>query len=117
MNTINKLAPLIVILAIIILGFFVYNYFVGGDDEPEETVLSPDTTSESGGLAGDASDTSSVESRVIGEELVRLRRRLSRINISADIVTSDRFGFLRDITEPVPSVDFGRDNPFLPTGL
>lgn len=108
MQTINKLAPLIIIIAVIVVGFFVYDYFFGGPDEPTETVLSPES-------AGEGIESNVRVSQEVGADLVRLRARLNRISINADVVEDERFRRLNDITTSVPSVDFGRENPFLPT--
>lgn len=84
----------ILILIIVILGFWAYNKFFTTPDD----VLEDD-----GG-------------EIVGEDVLRLVDNLDTIKLKADVFEKQSFKSLVDITANIPPQPAGRENPFAPIG-
>ena len=89
MQTLFKNKLMIGLVLVLIVGGFIYRSFSG-------SVI---TTGDSSAL-------------VIGQDLVELSDKLSRVTLSSELFTTPGYTLLTDFTAPLPQQSFGRKNPF-----
>ena len=97
MNTSITHKLIILVIALVLIGFLTYNFFT----VPPTIPIVP------GGKA---------HSEIVGADILALVKKLNAISFDSSLFSSNSFTFLRDFSVSLIPEPQGRPNPFAPIG-
>jgi hypothetical protein len=94
-----KYKKIIIIIAIAIVGFFIYSFFFG--TPKDDSLLSSVSNTPSG-------------ADVIGSEIIQALNQIETLELDRAIFEDPVYRSLVDRSQPIPAEPLGRENPFAP---
>jgi hypothetical protein len=101
----GNLKKIIIIIVVLVLGYFAYTLFVKESDNSESLISGTQPLTSRRNLA---------DAQILGDQITRALNQIESLTLDRSIFENSIFKTLNDRSEPISEEPVGRKNPFAP---